>query len=571
MALGLTPLQSRESCEGCVTRVLVIGLDGVPLDLIRYWAQEGKLPVLKSIMDGGVVGPLRSTIPPTSGPAWSSFATGKNPGKTGIYDFLYRRNGSYVFSPNDAHRRDGKSIWNILSDEKKRVGVLNVPMSYPVEPVKGFIISGWMTPYRARDFVYPPHLLTELEANAGSYCIYPTETFSERRRQTYFEACNQLLDMRTRAALYLMQREPWDFFMVVFFDTDRILHQVWHYLDRKHSWRSSDGATDKSEPVWRYFQRLDRSIGQLVQEAGDDTLVMIMSDHGMGPAHHMIVLNNWLLGIGLLQLKTNPLTILKHRSFKSGFTLSNVHKTVDRLGLARHAEYKALYSADAILKTLFLSFHDVDWSRSKAYSFGRSVGPIYVNVKGREPHGSVNPGPEYERVRHEIAALARELTDPRTGRKLVGRVLYREEIYSGPYLDQAPDLILLPRAETDKFFGLADFGSKQMVQEMYRYSGMHRDHGLLMMAGPQIERGTRLDGASIVDLTPTILYAMGVPIPQDMDGRPLVEVFAGDHAQRRPLLGLAPTSSAQRNEEASYTAEEAREVERRLRQMGYLG
>jgi predicted AlkP superfamily phosphohydrolase/phosphomutase len=554
-----------------MTRVLVIGLDGVPLDLIRSWAQEGKLLILKSVMDEGVVGSLRSTLPPISAPAWSSFMTGKNPGKTGIYDFLYRRNGSYVFPPNDAHRQDGKSIWNILSAESKRVGVLNVPMTYPVESVNGFMISGWMTPYMARDFVYPPHLLGELQTEVGHYRIYPSATFSEKHKESFLEACNRLLDLRTRTALYLMQREPWDFFMVVFFDTDRILHQMWHYLDRSHPWHSSDGASDKSQPVWRYFQRLDRSIGQLIHQAGDDTLVVIMSDHGMGPAHNMIVLNNWLLDIGLLQLKDSLLTKLKHRSFRWGFTLRNVHNAVDRLGLVKHAEYKALYSVDAILKSVFLSFSDVDWSRSKAYSFGRSVGPIYLNVKGREPQGIIKPGREYDEVRDEIAGLATELTDPQTGRKLVGRVLRREEIYSGPYLDQAPDLTLLPCHETDKFFGLADFGSNQMVQKMYRYSGMHLDYGLLMMMGPQIERGAELDNANIVDLAPTILYAMGVSIPQDMDGRPLAEAFAKDDAPGVTLLSTVPTSSPQRSEEASYTAKEAREIEGRLRQMGYLG
>jgi predicted AlkP superfamily phosphohydrolase/phosphomutase len=451
------------------------------------------------------------------------------------------------------------------------VGVLNVPMTYPVEPVNGFTISGWMTPYRARDFVYPPYLLSELETEVGPYRIYPSATFSEKHKESFLEACNQLLDLRTRTALYLMRRDPWDFFMVVFFDTDRILHQMWHYLDRGHPWHSSDGVSDKSQPVWQYFQRLDRSIGQLIQQADDDTLVMIMSDHGMGSAHNMIVLNNWLLDIGLLQLKDSPLTKLKHRSFKWGFTLRNVHNVVDRLGLAKHAEYKALYSVDAILKTTFLSFSDVDWSRSKAYSFGRSVGPIYLNVKGREPQGIVNLGREYEEVRNEIAALAEELTDPRTGRRLVGRVLRREEIYSGPYLDQAPDLILLPRYETDKFFGLADFGSNQVVQQTYRYSGMHRDCGLLLMRGPQIARGVRLDSARLVDLAPTILYAMGVPVPQDMDGCPLVEAFAEHDPQDIVVRSTAPTSSPQRSEETSYTAEEAREIEGRLRQMGYLG
>ena len=551
-------------------RVLVIGLDGVPLHLIESWAQVGQLPVLKRIMDEGVVGLLRSTMPPTSGPAWSSFTTGKNPGKTGVFDFLYRRRGSYTFYPNDARRRAGRSLWNILSAAGKRVGVLNVPMSYPVERVNGCMISGWMTPYTARDFVHPPQLLEELQAEVGPYRVYPRETFSERRKDAYFRACHELLDMRTRAALYLMRREAWDFFMVVFFDTDRILHQVWHYLDPTHPWHPANGATDPGEPVWRYFQHLDASIGQLVEEAGDDALVVIMSDHGMGPCHNMIVLNNWLLNVGLLRLKDHPLSGFKRRLFEAGFTLRNVHRLVDKVGLAKHAEYKALYSVDRILKRVFLSFGDVDWSRSVAYSFGRSVGPIYLNVKGREPQGIVPPGQAYLRLRDEIAAMAREFTDPETGRELVGRVLYREEVYHGPYLEEAPDLILLPADERDKFYGLADFGANGVVQPMYRYSGMHRDHGLLIMTGPCVRAGGQILGASIVDLAPTILYAMGVPVPEDMDGRVLLEAFAEPSTHERPQPNPVSATEVLRDEEASYTLAEASEIERRLRRMGYL-
>jgi predicted AlkP superfamily phosphohydrolase/phosphomutase len=137
-------------------RILVIGLDGVPLDLIVSWAREGKLPVLQRFISEGVAGRLCSTVPPTSGPSWSSFATGENPGKTGIYDFLYRRDGSYHFPPVNSSRRDGKPLWHILSEAGRRVGVFNVPVTYPVEPVNGFMLSGWMTPYAARDFAYPP-------------------------------------------------------------------------------------------------------------------------------------------------------------------------------------------------------------------------------------------------------------------------------------------------------------------------------------------------------------------------------------------------------------------------------
>ena len=159
--------------------------------------------------------------------------------------------------------------------------------------------------------------------------------------------------------------------------------------------------------------------------------------------------------------------------------MRNVHQVADRLGLARQAEYVAGYFVDHLLKIAFLSFLDVDWSQSKAYSFGRHLGSIYINVKGREPQGIIEPGAEYEAVRDEIERLAYEFRDPRTGRKLIGEVLRREEIYSGPYVEQAPDLILRPKEPSDIFFGLADFGHRETVSTVYRYTGMHRDDGML--------------------------------------------------------------------------------------------
>lgn len=154
-------------------RVMIIGLDGVPLDLIQGWAVEGYLPNMARLMDTGAVGSLRSTIPPTSGPSWSSFVTGMNPGKTGIYDFLYRRDGTYSFPPVNASQRGGRTIWRALSDAGYRVSVLNLPMSYPVEAINGVMISGWMTPYKATDYVHPPELAAELEREIGNYRIYP--------------------------------------------------------------------------------------------------------------------------------------------------------------------------------------------------------------------------------------------------------------------------------------------------------------------------------------------------------------------------------------------------------------
>lgn len=555
---------------GSKTKVLIVGLDGVPLSLIEAWATEGKLPTLRKLMEEGTVGELRSTIPPTSGPSWSTFMTGKNPGKTGIYDFLYRREGTYVFPPVNASQRDGIALWRLLSNRGRKVGVVNVPISYPVEEVNGYMISGWMTPYSAQDFCYPADLWRELRDQIGYYTIYPTETFAESRRDSFFRACDELLDLRSRTVSYLMDRYPTDLFMVVLFDTDRVLHQLWHYLDPGHPWRQPGDGTDKSGPVVRYFQRVDEKLAEIVARADEDTVIIILSDHGMGPAHNFIVLNNWLLEVGLLQLKRDPFRLLKRWLFDAGFTLRNVHRIADRIGLAKHAEYKGLYSMDYLMKLVFLSFLDVDWSRSKAYSFGRHLGSIYLNVKGREPEGIVEPGREYEQVREEIMRLARGFVHPCTGEPLIGEILKREDIYQGPYLDRAPDLILRPRDERNIFFGLADFGSNITVDTVYRYSGMHRDYGLLIMTGKGVKKGAAIEGAGIEDLAPTILYAMECPVPQDMDGRVLSEVFTEEFRNQVTLLQSEEGSSRELHETA-YTEEAEEEIKDRLRGLGYLG
>jgi predicted AlkP superfamily phosphohydrolase/phosphomutase len=552
------------------TKVLIVGLDGVPLSLIEGWAREGKLPTFRRLMEEGTTGDLKSTIPPTSGPSWSTFMSGKNPGKTGIYDFLYRREGTYTFPPVNASRRDGVALWKLLSNLGRRVGIVNVPMSYPVEEVNGYMISGWMTPYSAQDFSYPSELWRELRDEIGYYTIYPTETFSESRRESFFQASDRLLDMRCETVSYLMEKYPSDMFMVVLFDTDRILHQLWHYLEPDHPWRDSDDRTDKSAPVVRYFQRVDEKLAEIVDRADEDTVIVVLSDHGMGAAHNFIVLNNWLLDVGLLQLKRDPFRLIKRWLFDVGFTLRNVHRVADAMGLAKHAEYKGLYSMDHLMKRVFLSFLDVDWTKSKAYSFGRHLGSIYLNVKGREPEGVVEPGQEYEEVREEVIQLAREFVHPQTGEPLIGEILKKEDIYEGPYLDRAPDLILRPRDDKNIFFGLADFGSNSTVDTVYRYSGMHRDYGMLIMSGKGVEKGARIEGAEIQDMAPTILYAMESPIPQDMDGKVLSEVFTEEFRGQVPLL-RGEEGSSRDIQESDYTEEAEEEIKERLRGLGYLG
>ncbi len=550
-------------------KVFVIGLDGVPFDIIRQWADEGHMPVFKRLIEEGVAGSLGSTMPPTSGPSWSSFTTGKNPGKTGIYDFLYRRPGSYVFPPVSARMRSGRSLWSILSERGKKVGVVNLPISYPVEKVNGVLVSGWMTPYYAKDYTYPPELAAEIDREVGDYRIYPAETFAEGRKDAFFKACDELLELLTRTTMHLMDRDDWDFFMTVYFDTDRVFHQLWHYLDPAHPWRADD-KRDLSTPVKRYFSRLDADVGRLLDKLPEDTRVMVMSDHGMGTAARFIVLNNLLLETGWIKLADDAGTRMKAFAFRRGFTLRNVHKIVDRLGLAKHAEYKNVYSFDGVLKRFFLSFLNVDWRRTRAYSFGRHYGSLYLNVNGREPQGCVAPGKEYERAREELSETLLSYVDPELGRRLFARAIKREDLYAGKHFDEAPDLIVTPQDPTDIVFGLSDFGSNRVWDATYRYSGMHREDGMIIAHGPGVRSGESFAGGAVIDLAPTILHWMDQAVPADMDGRPLASMMTDDFMSKRPVCVAEPVSDRDDTSAHDYSTDEEEEIMDRLRDLGYM-
>jgi len=517
---------------------------------------------------------MESTMPPISGPAWSSIITGKSPGQTGLYDFLYRKDGSYDFVAVNTRLRDGRSFWRILGDYGKRVGILNVPMTYPVEPVNGFMVSGWMTPYRAHDFTYPPALADELRSELGEYRLYPAATYSEHRRESFLREMDVVLETRIRTTLHLMRKFPWDFFITVIYETDLMEHQLWHYVDPSHPRHNPEEVVRYGNPLLRYFQKVDEGIGRILEEAGHDVMVIVMSDHGMGPVHNFVFLNNWLRSEGFLQLKRDPITRLKTLALRAGLDLVHVHQMADRLNLAKDAEYKVMYTKDRLLKMFFLSFNNVDWNRSVAYSYGRGVGPVYLNVRGREPQGIVEPGAEYEQVREEIARRALAYVNPKTGQPMVRQVLCREEVYHGPHVDRAPDLILLPAQDTDHFYGLSDFGSARLYVPAYRYSAVHRHNAFITIQGPPIQPGSRLGPARLEDVAPTVFYAMRLPIPADFEGRPLTEAFRPDYVAAHPIHieSVPPGDDNGRDPlNTGYSAAEEAEIESRLRQLGYMG
>jgi len=319
------------------TRVLALGLDGATFDLIGPWVAEGHLPVLGQLMHTGVSGELETVYPPLTGPAWSSFMTGRSPARHGVSEFFRREPDTYRQVLNSQRDIDGKTLWKLLSEAGKQVGVIGVPLTYPPEVVSGFIISGLLTPAGSRDFTYPVSLLNELEAHLGVYRLRHDEKYRHGNPEPLLREQYEILENNVQAALYLMNRKPWDFFMLHLLGTDRIQHELWHVMDTSHPQHDPAERKRYGNVVLDFYKAVDAAIGRLLEALDDDTAILVMSDHGFGPVYKFVNFNTWLLQQGLLRLKRSPMTWLRYLLFRWGINYSSAAHWILRLGLGRHA------------------------------------------------------------------------------------------------------------------------------------------------------------------------------------------------------------------------------------------
>jgi predicted AlkP superfamily phosphohydrolase/phosphomutase len=297
---------------------------------------------------------------------------------------------------------------------------------------------------------------------------------------------------------------------------------------------------------------------------------MVMSDHGFGPVHSFFLINNWLVSLGLLKFKRNAWTLFKRALFRLGYTPLNMFRIARALGLGRLRKKMRFQQQAGLVNRIFLSFDDVDWSRTRAFSIG-SFGQVYINLAGARPEGIVQPGPEYEALKEQIQKQALELRDPRTGAPLVERVYRREEVYRGRYLDRTPDLIVQPRGWEYMAFGHADFGSNKLVEPIAGLSGHHRLEGMVILSGAGAKAGTELAEAHILDLAPTILHALGVAVPEELDGRVLSEAFSATSPLSKPVVYSQANVYKDADTPSSLSDQEMAEVQEKLRGWGYAG
>lgn len=555
-------------------KVLFIGLDGSTFDVLDPLMQKGLMPRLEAFINEGVRGLLETTIPPITPTAWVSWMTGKNPGKHGVFEFLLRRKGSTAMpdQPVSARARDGLPFWDILGQMGKRAIVTNMPCTYPPTMVNGLMVADFLTPRGRRDFTFPESLLDEVEARFGPYQLYITEVYARGKVDNILNQLFDELEYKTKVNRYLMDNYDWDVFATHYWGTDRFQHELWHLLDESHPFFDRKEHNAYIDRIHQYWGAVDRTLGELFDAVGQDTTVYLGSDHGFGPIKKFLCFNVWLIDEGLLVLKRDAMTRFKRALFKLGLTPDLAYRSAMKMGLAHLRLSVGVSNRSSLMKlanALMLSLEDVDWSRTVAFSKG-NYGQIYINLKGREANGIVEPGAAYERVMCEISDKLRALIDPETREPLIGPIWRREDLYTGPHIEESPDLQFLPADMSNKPLGTLDLTSNKFITPVYGNSGDHRMHGIFLGRGPELRRGAGVEGARIIDYAPTILHSFGVEVPADMDGCVLEEIFTDEYMAQNPVR-LTDAAFAENEKAGAMTDEESDEIRERLRGWGYLG
>jgi predicted AlkP superfamily phosphohydrolase/phosphomutase len=551
-------------------RAILLGIDGATFDLLLPWSREGIMPNLGRAVEMGSYSDLESTIPPTTPPAWASCVTGKQPGKHGIYDFRE----SFFLDPErplvSSNSIRASKIWHLLNAAGKKTGVMNVPITYPPEKVDGFMISGMMTPSEDATYTYPGDLKEELKAKCGDYVVnidipqYDVELLNDALR--FFKDMTYCFQKRCEAFFYLLDEKEWDFFMVVFIMADRIQHLFWKFLFPGSNFYNLGHAPRIREEIFKCYSLLDDMIGRVLEKLDGSTDLFIMSDHGFGYTEKWFNVNKWLGDLGLLNLKGSE--SVKKSLFYTAMSL-NESKLVKSLvpSSVQSAVRNRIRSGRGTLNTDI--GNTMDWSNTKAFFASIPTQGIFVNIKNGSVDGIVDPGTEYEELRNHIKDELLNLKDPETGDELIDKVFFREEVYDGPYSQLAPDVLFVARDYA--VLGRQLFGARKWIETSENQAnGFHRSNGIFLSIGSHIRKNNPLQGANIIDVMPTVLHSMGEPLPDDLDGRVLEDIFEQEFLDTNPVQYESASRLRTSIGEDVYTQEDAETVRERLAGLGYI-
>jgi predicted AlkP superfamily phosphohydrolase/phosphomutase len=523
---------SEESPTGPRKRVVFAGIDGATWDIIEPMVADGELPNLAAMVREGVTGPLKSTVPPNSSLAWCSFQTGVHPGKHGVFFFREQRHGSYQRPVVSWDSVQSPSIWKLASEHGKKVCVITMPLTFPVEPVNGCMIGGLLTPDRHSDFIHPPELRAELEAAIGDVPAdnEPEALFHSGGEAAAVKSLYHVIEQITRMAEFALDKYDPDLFAIVYRQVDLTSHQAWCFQDPEWQKANPGKWEARKDMLADAYRAVDAAFGRIREKAktlDGEVAFGTCSDHGFGPLSYRYFMNKWLVDNGYLVLKQGAVASRRRlwwkRKWHGLLRRTGLLRRMAEKGKARHVPQEQVY------------MDMIDWSRTRAYSsFSGGEDIVLVNLKGREPEGIVEPGAAYEALRDELVEKLPGMRAP-DGARIISRAFKREDLWQGEQVHMAPDIQCVT---VDTACNMAPDPLHPVVAEpaVEGRPAMHRINGIYGWEGAGIFRaGERIAGPQIADMAPTILHLLGLPVEDVMDGRVMDSCFDPDWLQANPV------------------------------------
>ncbi|MBX3014541.1 MAG: alkaline phosphatase family protein [Caldilineaceae bacterium] len=542
------------SNENTTEKVVVIGWDAATFDVLQPLLEAGTLPNLQKLMARGTAGKLLSTLQPLTPPAWTTFMTGVNPGKHGIFDFIGLNSQGHFQVLTGADVR-AETLWMRLSKVGKRVLVANVPMTYPPEAVNGTLIAGMDAPRHDLAYTHPAKLSEEIAQRFGEYRVdvkagAPAGMDSASFTQQYVEALCAQTEQQGAVADYLFAREVPDFSMVVFTAPDRVQHALGHLL--------AQGVTP-TDGIGLVYRACDEALGRLLRHFDEHCSILLVSDHGACTYERVFELGTWLASQGWLTLAPP----------------ARLERWHELWGRVQRQFARWLHLPIRQRPGLQQFLQQIVWEKSRAFSMG-AFGNIYIATAERFAQGIVKSQAEYEAICEQITTQLLAAKDPETGAPIVKAVHRADAVYTGPYRALAPDLLVethtnyfvrnqLDHNEARLTYPAGNYGERALA-----HTGRHHPEGVLVAAGPAFQKQGQGLSAQLADLAPTILHLMGQAVPSTMDGQVLQRWFTPAYQAAHPIQSTGETDAAPTQLGVAYSQEEQQVVQQRLRDLGYL-
>jgi predicted AlkP superfamily phosphohydrolase/phosphomutase len=463
-------------------KVLVIGLDCAEPSLVfEKWRDQ--LPNLRALMARGMWTTMNSTTPPITVPAWSCMMSSKDPGTLGIYGFRNRKDYTYTglaFATSTSVKEP--RLWEILGNAGKQSIVIGVPGTYPPSSVKGAMVSCFLTPDPAtNEYTYPAGLRNEIDAVLGrNQYMVDVSDYRTEKKDGVLRAIYEMTDRRFALAKHFLKTKPWDFFMLVEMGVDRIHHAFWKYFDPQH--RKFEPNSPYADAIRAYYVHVDKLIGELITvlPEREKTAILVVSDHGAKRIDGGIAVNEWLIREGYLSVAEYP----------------TQPKPLGKL----------------------IAENKVDWSRTRVWSEGGYYARVFLNVKGREPQGVVEPR-DYESVRDELICKLEALGDENG--KPIGTNVYRPEKLYHTCNGVWPDLIVIFGDLYWRSIGSIGYNAIHVFEnDTGPDDANHAQDAMFLLSGTGLNKGA-IPPIDILDVAPTVLKLYGLPVPADMQGKPI--------------------------------------------------